>query len=122
MQPESARSQAVQNMSLQVFQMLIQNQLQRFLTQRFIGDGHVDPVHELRRKLTPRRRMRNLIQPFAGVIRVVHADWLKPKAGAQLFHHRPRAQVTGEKDQALFEIDRVVVTQPQRRLVQNAEQ
>ena len=49
-------------------------------------------------------------------------DGLKAEIGIDLLHHFPRAQIAGEKHQALLEIDGGVVAQPQNAFVQDAQQ
>src|SRR5262249_35827579 len=46
---------------------------------------------------------------------------LKSEIGIDFAHHFPCAEVAGEKDQALFEIDGGVVTETQNAFVQNAQ-
>ena len=47
---------------------------------------------------------------------------LEAEIGIDLAHHFARAQIAGEEHQALFEIDRGVVAQPQDAFVQHAQQ
>ena len=47
---------------------------------------------------------------------------LEAELGVDFAQHLPRAQVAGEEHQALFEVDRGVVAQPQNALVQHAHQ
>ncbi len=44
------------------------------------------------------------------------------EVGIDFPHHLARAQIAGQKHQALFEIDRGIVAQPQNALVQHAQQ
>jgi hypothetical protein len=47
---------------------------------------------------------------------------LEAEFGVQFLHHLPRAQVAGEEDEAVFEVDRGVVAQAQVGAVEDAQQ
>ncbi len=55
-------------------------------------------------------------------LRAGSLDRLEAEIGVDLAHHFARAQVAGEEHQALFEVDRGVVAQPQNALVEHAQQ
>ena len=90
--------------------------------QRLIGDDAIDAVDELRRKALANGAQPDALE-FAGEIRAFggRTDW-NPNSGIDLAHHFARAQVAGEKHQALFEIDRGVVAQPQQAFIQHAQE
>ena len=91
--------------------------------QRLVGDDAIDAIDELRRKALANRAQADALE-LAGQIRAfaAGAHRLKAEFGIDLAHHFARAQVAGEKHQALFEIYRGVVAQPQDALIQHAEQ
>ena len=49
-------------------------------------------------------------------------DRLEAEIGVDFAQHFARAEVAGEKHQALFEIDRGVVAQPENALIEHAQQ
>ena len=109
-------------MVLQIRDVVIQNSRERLRRQRLVGDDAVNPVDKFGRKPLPNRNQRDVLQ-LARKIGPLHAlDCLKSEIRIDLAHHLASAQVARQKDQALFEIDRGVVSQPQNPLVQDAQQ
>ena len=92
------------------------------IPQRLEDDCLVDAVHELRRKLAPRRfdsRALNFV-----VERLVHLNRLgrESKAAIHQVRHLACPQVRGQNDDALRKIHAPVIAQRQCRLVQNSQQ
>ena len=119
---EAAVAEPRVDVVLQVHDVLVQNRGQRFGGQRLVGDDAIDAVDELGREALAHRAQPDALQfagqvgPFGGPHR------LEPELRIDLLHHFARAQVAGEKHQALFEIDRGVVAQPQEAFIQHAQQ
>ena len=120
---ERAVAQPRVDVVLQVGDLLVQDRRERFRRERLVGDDAIDAVDELRRKALAHRHQRDALQ-LAGEIGRARAPLhrLEAEIGIDLAHHFARAQVAGEEHQALFEIDRGIVAQPQNAFVQHAQQ
>ena len=121
-QAERVQSQTPVEMFLQLLNVCVQDGRQRFLAERLIGDHGVDAIDELRRKVSPQSRHTDTLKlgEVTGAGRT-HQGF-KSEVGIQLPAHGACAQVAGQENQGLFEIDGSIVAQPQRGLVQNAQQ
>ena len=93
---------------LQVRDLLIEDRRERLQRERLIGDDAIDAVDEFGRKAladghhSDAAQLAGEIGPGAG------AGRLEAEIGVDLAQHFARAQVAGEEDQALFEIDDVL--------------
>ena len=97
-------TQATLDMTLQVRHMLLEDRHQRVVAQGPVCDYRVDPVHELRRKMTPYRTQSHPLE----MCRELGAGSTRPGIEAQtrldLGHHVSGAQVTRQEDDRVLEV------------------
>src|SRR6266404_6662081 len=121
---------AEQELSLRRFQhallhlakLDVEHFFQLFASQRMKNNHLVQPVHELRRELPPRRFHRGTLDLLiqASVWLVSRLD--ESHSAVHQFRDFPATQVRGKKNNRLRQIDSAVVAECQRRLVQDSEQ
>ena len=112
----------VQHALLHHAQLDLQNLLQLLMPQRMKHHHLVQPVHELRRKLLLRRFLRRSLHfhvqsVFHLVLRLHEAH-----AAGHQFRDLSAAQVRRQENHGLRQIHAPVVSQRQRRLIQNSQQ
>ena len=109
-------------MVLQICDLLVEDGGERLRRQRLISDDAIDAVDEFRREALPHGHQRDVLQLAGEIGALGRFHGLEAEIRIDFAHHLARAEVAGEKHQALFEIDDGVVAQPQNPLVEHAEQ
>ena len=82
----------------------------------------VDAVHELGRKLPPGRFHRSALNLIVEVVVDFHRLRCKAKTAVHQIRHLAGAQVRGQDDDALRQINPAIVAERERSLVQNPQQ
>ena len=92
------------------------------LAQGFENHDLIDAVHELRRELAARRIDGGAVHLVVNLVVDLSAGLSKAHVAIEQFVHLSGAQVRGEDDEALGEIDAAVVAEGERGFIQNPEQ
>src|ERR1017187_699714 len=119
---ERSVSQARIDMALQVGDLVFQDRGERFLAERLVGDDAIDAVYEFGGEALAHGHQADALQladeiGALGVLRRLEAEFR-----IHLTQHFARAQVAGQEDHALFEVDGGVIAEPQLRFVEHPEQ
>ena len=116
------RARGHQHALLHHAQLDIQNLLQMLIPQRLEHDCLVDPVHELRSKLPPRRLNRRPLNLVVEGRIDLERLGSKSEPAIHQVRHLARAQVRSHNDDALRQIHPAVVAQRQGSFVQDSQQ
>src|SRR6266436_1784754 len=98
-------------MFLQSTEVMIENYFYCFRVERVISNYRIDTIDKLRRKALSYCAQRDTFESGREICLRFSRRALESNIGIDLFHHLPGAEITGEKDQTLFEINRSVITQ-----------
>jgi hypothetical protein len=103
--------------------VLIEDSGERFGGERLVGDDAVDAVDEFGGETLADGHQRDVLQLGAYVLPLGgRHGGLEAEFGVELAHHLAGAQVAGEKDQTLVEVDDGVVAEPENAFVEDAEE
>src|SRR5438876_5082098 len=122
---EKLRARRAHDSILYGLELQVENLPQIVLLQAPEDDYVVDPVHELRRKLTSggfNPRPGNLLIKFRGRRICRDLDWSKTDTARNQFRHLAGSQVRRHNHYRAREINAAVIAQGQGCLIQNAEQ
>ena len=97
-------TQATLNVPLQVRHMLLDDPHQRVVSQGPVRDYRVDPVHELRRKVTPNRAQSHPLEMCRKLGAGSPRPGIEAQARLDLGHHVTGVQVTRQEDDRLLEV------------------
>ena len=109
-------------MTLQVRYVVLEDRYQRLVAQGAVRDDGVDPVHELRREMTPNGTQSHPLQMCRELRSGSPLMGVEAQPRLDLGQHVAGTEITREEDDRLLEIHFRPVTEPQGRLVEHAEQ
>src|SRR5579862_3560324 len=120
---ETAIRQPRVHVLLQIIDLEVGNRRERFGIERPVSDHVIDPVNEFGRKFLAHSDDGYSLELVAQVLaRTADGGGLKSEVGTDLANHFLRAQIAGEKHQALLEVHHGVVAEAQNATVENPQQ